>query len=203
MPDFGIMGPLTTERLLIRPFVPSDLDAVHRLLDVDLDWAGDLEEREDWLRFTIRLAAAWANPPCGYRAITLKEDGTVVGKCGFTCAILSAAERSLFGKLKDPVEDPHGRLVLGVGYGLPKRWRRCGYATEAVRALIAHGFGALDIDALWARTTRDNQASVNLMHRVGMLTGVNPDPRGWPGVVGVLRNPGLTGDAADPPAAGR
>ena len=33
------MKALETERLTIRPFTPDDLDAAHRLLDLDLQWA--------------------------------------------------------------------------------------------------------------------------------------------------------------------
>ena len=52
---------LTTSRLLIRPFTLDDLPAVHQMLDLD-PARGDpgsygalsLEQRADWLRWTIQ-----------------------------------------------------------------------------------------------------------------------------------------------------
>ncbi|MEO8973144.1 MAG: GNAT family N-acetyltransferase, partial [Ktedonobacteraceae bacterium] len=51
---------LETERLVIRPFIMDDLDAIHQLLDIDLmtadfgtEGATTRHEREQWLRWTI------------------------------------------------------------------------------------------------------------------------------------------------------
>ena len=51
-------------------------------------------------------------------------------------------------------------------------WRR-GYATEAVRAALAHGFGPLGLAEIVAFTVPDNLASRRVMERIGM----GHDPR--------------------------
>ena len=75
------MPVLETARLQIRPFVLEDLQAVHRLLDVDAGSVSpvqpaSLREREAWLRWTVlnytQLAALY-QPPYGDRAVVLKE----------------------------------------------------------------------------------------------------------------------------------
>jgi RimJ/RimL family protein N-acetyltransferase len=52
--------PLETDRLVIRPFVMDDLDAIHCILDVELaeaetgtEGATTREERQSWLQWTI------------------------------------------------------------------------------------------------------------------------------------------------------
>ena len=190
MAEFPPLERLETARLVIRPFAIEDLDAAHRLLDQELGWGGSRAEREDWVRFCARLAANWTNPPQGYRAIALRETGELIGKCGFFCYVVTPEERTLFGRLEDDRPGGFNSVVLGVGYGLSRGQRGRGYATEAVRGLIDHAFRALRVDALWARTTEDNARSRALMERVGMVTGANPDPAAWPGVVGRIRNPG-------------
>jgi RimJ/RimL family protein N-acetyltransferase len=188
MQNLGPMPVLTTERLVIRPFAMDDLEVAHRLLDVDLDWSGTREEREAWLRFSIRMSEKWNNPPAGYRAIALADGGEVIGKCGYSVFLLSADERSLFGRSSRDAWRGSS-LAFGLGYGLFRRFRGQGFAVEAVRALIAHAFEVLEVDALWARTMAGNHDSRRLMERVGMTTGSNPDAAAWPGIVGVLRNP--------------
>jgi RimJ/RimL family protein N-acetyltransferase len=136
------------------------------------------------------MAENWKNPPQGYRAIALKDTGQVIGKCGFFRYVLTPEERSLFGKLEDDRPGPFNSVVMGLGYGLSRGQRGRGYATEAVRAPIAYAFRELWVDAIWARTTHDNHRSRALMERVGMITGVNPDPASWPGVLGLVRNSG-------------
>ena len=70
------MDTLETARLWVRPFTEEDLDAAHRLLDVDLRWSGPdftRERRRERLAFSIALAQ-WDDTGrlYGYRAITRK-----------------------------------------------------------------------------------------------------------------------------------
>jgi hypothetical protein len=69
------MMQLETNRLLIRPFVMADLEAVHQVLDHDLLWAGPgitVEQRRERLQREINLAQ-WAdtNNLFGYRHLWL------------------------------------------------------------------------------------------------------------------------------------
>jgi ribosomal-protein-alanine N-acetyltransferase len=197
MPSYPRMSILETERLRIRPFVPGDLDRVHQLLDVELDWSGTIEERSEWLAFVIRQAEKLPNPPQGYRAIERRSDGRLIGKCGFFAYVLNPAELRLYAEPSTPAgaEAQVSRLVLGLGYGLERAARGSGFASEAIRRLIRFAFEDLEIDSVWARTMRSNAHSLALMQRVGMRTGLNPDPDpdAWPGALGMIRNPALAG----------
>lgn len=48
-----------------------------------------------------------------------------------------------------------------------------GYATEAAKACVAHGFSGLGFDELVSFTTKDNRKSIAVMERIGMSR--NPD----------------------------
>src|SRR5262245_32113591 len=86
------MPVLETARLTIRPFVIEDLAAIHRILDVELAEAdfgsegpGTLQQREEWLRWSIlnyeQLARLY-QPPYGDRAVVLRSTGELIGSCG-------------------------------------------------------------------------------------------------------------------------
>jgi RimJ/RimL family protein N-acetyltransferase len=181
---------LETARLLIRPFTPDDLDAAHVLLDEELAWSGrgyTREQRRERLAFYTELAR-WSDTGSlyGYRAVTPKESGALIGICGFVPVLWKARQRALLS----PDDGAAAGVELEVGYALGSAYRGRGYATEAVGALIDHAFRALGVGRLVAGTGRDNARSIALLERLGMRTFENPDP-GWPGVIGVLVNPHL------------
>src|SRR5689334_11566833 len=87
------MPALETERLLIRPFTIDDLDAIHRLLDIELgqadfgsEGAKARDERERWLQWTLlgyeELAKLY-QPPYGDRAVALGPAGPLIGAIGY------------------------------------------------------------------------------------------------------------------------
>jgi RimJ/RimL family protein N-acetyltransferase len=179
---------LETARLWIRPFTIEDLEAAHRLLDVELQWSGTgftLDQRRERLGFYIALAR-WEDTGrlYGYRAITLKPTGDLIGICGFIPCLWDARHRALLS----PGDGTASALELDVGYALGSAHRGRGYATEALGALIDHAFGELGVRRLVAGTGRDNAGSVALLKRVGMRTVPSPYD-GWPEVIGVLENP--------------
>jgi RimJ/RimL family protein N-acetyltransferase len=179
---------LETARLLIRPFAPNDLDAVHHLLDVEIAWSGPgftRAQRRERLAFYAELAR-WEDTGrlYGYRAVTLKDVGELVGIVGFLPVPWDARRRALLS----PTDGAAAGIELEVGYALAPAHRGRGYATEALEALIAHAFGVLGVGRIVAGTGRDNAPSIALLERVGMRTF--PNPYGdWPQVIGVLENP--------------
>ena len=97
------MMQLETNRLLIRPFVIADLEAVHQLLDHDLLWAGPgitIEQRRERVQREISLAQ-WADTGnlFGYRAVVLKAIQMPIGICGFLPVLRSPEEQRLFWPL--------------------------------------------------------------------------------------------------------
>ena len=196
------MDILETVRLRIRPFTMDDLTGAHRLLDLDIQWAGpsfSLEQRRQRLQRDMSLAS-WADTGrvYGYRAVVLKETNEIIGICGFLPILWSARTQALFWPQlfgERAVNDTHryASLELEVGYALSSRHRRRGYATEAVTALLTYAFHELQVRRIFASTNRSNVGSIGLMRRIGMRIAINPEQPevewpGAPGVVGVIEN---------------
>src|SRR5260370_854023 len=81
------MPPLETQRLRVREFSPTlqDLEAIHRLLDVQLESRLPLAARRRWLEWTVlgyEQLAELRQPPYGDRAIASRETGELLGACG-------------------------------------------------------------------------------------------------------------------------
>lgn len=84
------MPVLETDRLLIRPLVMEDEQAIHRIFEVAAETDAERRaKRERWLRTWLqwgtlnhRVLASLDQPPYGERAVTLKSTGEVAGLCG-------------------------------------------------------------------------------------------------------------------------
>ena len=185
---------LGTPRLRIRPFALDDLDAVHRLLDleVDLEDALTLAERRQWLQWTVlgyRQLARLHQPPYGDRAIVLRQTGQLIGACGYV-PLLNA-----FGRIPsllhgDGAQEGLTSPEIGLYWALSPARRGKGYATEAAKGLIDHAFTHLHFARIVATTTHDNDGSLGVMRRIGMRVERNPhaDPP-WFQAVGVIDRP--------------
>lgn len=99
---------------------------------------------EEWIR---THEEAWNRRERATFAITSEPDG-LIGAIGLDLAL------------------SHGRAELGYWVGRPF-WNR-GYATEAVRAVIAFGFETLGLNRIWARHLTRNPASGRVMVKAGM-----------------------------------
>ena len=82
-------------------------------------------------------------------AIVLRENGHMIGTCGFTCFDFSA----------DSAE---------IGYVLSPDYRGQGLAIEAAREVLRFGFENLSLHRISARYIQGNDASRRLMDRLGM-----------------------------------
>lgn len=193
------MPKLETARLLIRPFVMEDLEAAHRLLDMELaeaevhaDKMTSLAERAEWLEWVARNPVQLARlnqPPYGDRAIVLKSDGLLVGACGFVPCLGPFEQLAGFG-CGDLKENPgHYSPEFGLFYAISPACQRQGYASEAAQALVDFAFQRLRLKRIVATTDYDNVASMGVMRKLGMSLEKNPRPDPpWLQVVGVLEN---------------
>jgi RimJ/RimL family protein N-acetyltransferase len=150
-PDY----PVATERLLIRPYIRDDYEALHAI-----------HSREDVARYLYWpprtpdasrgvLARAMNNTSIGREndllilAVALAETGEVIGQANLVwCS--EEHRRAELGYLVHP--DHQGR----------------GYAQEIARALLRLGFEGLDAHRVIGRCDGRNAASANVMARVGM-----------------------------------
>jgi RimJ/RimL family protein N-acetyltransferase len=83
-------------------------------------------------------------------AITAADDGRLLGVAG----------------LHGLVGDGARQAELGIFIGDPAEWGK-GFATDAVRLLAAHGFGALRLNRIWLHVHADNAAGIRAYERVG------------------------------------
>jgi RimJ/RimL family protein N-acetyltransferase len=91
---------------------------------------------------------------CGFAVVERKSDGAVIGDGGIR-----------------PVPDNlpfSGAGSFEIGWQLDPRYFGMGFATEAARGWLAHGFGALGLGEVIAYTAAINRPSERVMRRIGM-----------------------------------
>lgn len=145
---------LRTPRLVLRPFEASDAADVQRL-------AGDPAIADTTLNiphpYEDGMAEAWiATQDREYAAgrllnfaITLRDDGVLIGSIGLTMD-----------------REVPGSAELGYWVGVP--WWNRGYCTEAARAVLEYGFRALELERIHAHYLLRNPASGRVMRKAGM-----------------------------------
>jgi [ribosomal protein S5]-alanine N-acetyltransferase len=193
------MPVLTTERLMIRPFIMADLTDVYQLLDVDLDAATlgtdkveSLAERAEWLQWAIMNPTQLAKlhqPPYGDRAIVLRSNAKLIGACGYV-PCLNFFEQ-VPGLASEIVASgmSHNTTEFGLFYAISPAYQRQGFASEAAQALVDYAFRHLQVKRIIAETDYDNAGSVGVMRKLGMQIEKNvfAEPP-WLQIVGVLEN---------------
>nr|WP_145492718.1 MULTISPECIES: GNAT family protein [Streptomyces] len=144
--------PLTTERLVLRPFTPDDLDAYQRLPEVARYLYRPPLTREQCERSLARRAAgtAWA------------EDGD-----DLVVAVCRAGDGVLVGEIVLKLASARARQAE-IGWALDPAHSGRGYAAEAARAVAALAFGELAVHRLFARLDVLNTGSVRVCERLGM-----------------------------------
>jgi RimJ/RimL family protein N-acetyltransferase len=147
----GVIEPLDTERLHLRPFTEDDAEAWYAIWgDPEVIWWRPQEDFASATTGLIRLVKRHADWPdgIGWLAIVEPETGDVVGD-----VILQPAP------FVDGIE---------VGWHLRRHvWGR-GYATEAAEALIARAFRNRVVDRIWAIVAIENTRSLAVAARLGM-----------------------------------
>jgi RimJ/RimL family protein N-acetyltransferase len=144
---------LTTDRLVLRPFVLTDAPDVQRLCNVrDIALNTLLIPHpypdgmaEQWIE---SQSENFAKGEVVTFAITLADGGELVGAIGMRIQLES------------------GRAEMGYWIGVPY-WGR-GFATEAARAIIEYGFGRLALNRIHAEHFTRNAASGRVLQKIGM-----------------------------------
>ena len=150
-PDY----PIATERLLLRPFAPDDLDglvAIHADPDVVRYLYWDVRDRDE-LRVVLEDKAA--------RSLLAKEGdalnlAAVVAETGELAGDVTLFWRSAEHRARE------------VGYIFNPAFGGRGYATEAARAMLRLGFEGLGLHRITGRLDGRNAASARVLERLGM-----------------------------------
>ncbi len=146
---------IKTDRLILRPFEKSDVEAVlsyYSLPDVQryLEWKarddGEAKAAFDVMRKQTRLTRP--GDVLSF-AVVRKADGMVIGHVSLKWTDATAGQGEI-------------RFALGPAF------RRKGYGSEAVRAAIDYGFDHHKFHRVFARTAGKNEASANLLKRLGL-----------------------------------
>lgn len=144
--------PFETERLIIRYVTSSDVYDMYEYSALEevcryLLWSphiniaateGYIESLEK--RYLKGLYADWA--------VELKKNNKMIGTCGF--ANIDSSNK-----------------VCEIGYVLSPDYRKNGYMTEAVKAVLKVCFEQLGMNKAKLRIIRENESSIKLAERVG------------------------------------
>jgi ribosomal-protein-alanine N-acetyltransferase len=149
---FQTFPQLETDRLILRRMQVADAEAIFRILSDDevtrhyddatfTDPSQASEQIEAWeIGYTQQRCIRWG--------ITFKEDGVVIGSCGF------------YG-----IHPWH--LRGSIGYELARPFWRQGIMSEALTAILALGFGEMGLNRIDAVVLPDNLASIRLLEKLG------------------------------------
>jgi RimJ/RimL family protein N-acetyltransferase len=137
------MATILTERLRLRPFRKSDAADFTRLAG---DWAVASMTSDIPHPLSQAQAMAWLRPGRGEVRFAIELDGRLIGGVGFYRRRSGAAE---------------------LGFWLGRPWWGRGYATEATRAVVRHGFQACRLPGFTSSHFADNRASAGVLGKLG------------------------------------
>jgi len=145
---------LTTERLDLRPLVSSDAPSLFAIYS-----------DEAVMRY-------WSSPPWGELQVavdTIEKDRRAAadGVC-FRLGIFRRSDNVLLGTCTLFHIDEQCRRAE-IGYGLASSAWGHGYATEAISAVLAYGFGEMNLNRVEADIDPLNEASARALERQGFI----------------------------------
>lgn len=146
---------IETHRLVLRQLTLQDVDAMLPVL-------GDAEamiyyphpfSREEVEQFINKQINRYVETGHGLWAMILKSTGELIGDCGLA------------------LQDVENRQQIEVGYHLHRNHWHNGYATEAARACLRHGFYQLHAKQVICMIRPENRPSRRVAERNGMKPG--------------------------------
>jgi RimJ/RimL family protein N-acetyltransferase len=143
--------PIFTERLVLRPYEPDDLEQLHAVLYSDVSAMRLLGGPRDRAGTRFALERSMTQQEVtgfSFWPVIERESGLLVGEAG------------LF-----PLSPDGPDVALGYAFGTP--WWGRGYATEASRGVIDEAFGTLGMNHLVAITREANVGSRHVLEKLG------------------------------------
>jgi RimJ/RimL family protein N-acetyltransferase len=154
---------LTTERLRLRPCAPSDGDRLYGLWNEVLVrhyfWDDAYIPRQRVEQAIAASTASFARAGFGQWLVTTQRPRRFVGSVG-----LLTVEHPFFDH-DILAATPHAIELI---FSMLPAYRGCGYATEAVRAVLTYGCGSLGIPRIVAFADARNTASLRVLAKAGM-----------------------------------
>lgn len=144
---------IETDRLILRPFEASDLDA-YAAMNADpkvMRFYPFTYTREQSEASLEKCQASWQAHGYGFSAVTDKQ-GVFLGMCGLS-----------YFEAASPFSP---KVEIGWRF-LPSAWGN-GYATESALGWLAFGFEQKGLDQIVSFTAVPNEPSARVMQRIGM-----------------------------------
>jgi RimJ/RimL family protein N-acetyltransferase len=146
--------PFTSARLLLRELSRDDAEAIHSYTSDPevvryVDFGPESEAQTiEFIRDVMDMR--WDEPRLFFSlAVVLHANGQLIGHCDL--------------HIRD---ERHGEAEIG--YCLHRKSWGQGYATEAVKSLLAFGFRQLKLHRIMAMCDAENHASLRVMAKAGM-----------------------------------
>jgi RimJ/RimL family protein N-acetyltransferase len=151
----ALVHPLRTERLTLRPATADDADTTwtYRRLESVGQWLTETPTDQEVYRVTF------ADPGRLASTVVVELDGDPIGDL-----MLRIEDAWSQAEVADQARGRQAEL----GWALDPTHTGAGYATEAVRGLLAHSFTTLGVRRVVATCFLANRTSWRLMERVGM-----------------------------------
>ena len=149
---------IETERLVLLPPAPDDLSwiAEHMNTPAVMRNLGGVRSPEQVANGLADDLEAFSGGGHRRWTVWLRDDNCRIGRCGLFRIKSDAAPVGLRGQNE-------------IGWTLAEAFWGRGYASEAARAVLAFGFGSLDLSVIVAQTSESNRASTRLMERLGFV----------------------------------
>lgn len=143
------MATLETERLVLRMFRESDLDAYAEMCaDAEvMRHLGNVMSRAEAWRHMAMVIGHWKLRGFGLWAVEEKSSGVMIGRIGCW--------------------QPEGWPGPEIGWTLRRHWWGRGFATEGARAALACAFGELGWPHAISLIRPDNKASIRVAEKLG------------------------------------
>ncbi len=157
---------LSTQRLVLRQWRDTDR-APFASLNADpavMEHFVAPLTREESDAFVTRIEAGFADHPFGLWAVEVRATGGFIGYVG----------------LEVPRFEASFMPVVEVGWRLARSAWGNGYATEAAREAVRHGFETVGLEEIVSFTALTNTRSQRVMERLGMVRDSEFDHPGVP-----------------------
>lgn len=147
--------PITSERLLFRPYNDNDFEFLMSLLSdpevvkfIGNGKTKDINSGKDFLNWIYSTYEFGED--MGLLVLVNKEDRTLVGHAGLVPQTIEGNEE------------------IEIGYWISRKYWGKGYATESAKTLLEYGNKLLDRQRFIALIQPDNVASIKVAKKIGM-----------------------------------
>ncbi len=152
---------LETDRLILRTFEMTDLDAMTKINQDPkvMEFFPGLQDKEQTKSFIERVQKHYNEYGYSIFAVEIKETNIFIGFVGLL--------RIAFNEHFTPATE--------IGWRLSSTYWGRGYATEAACAVLHYAFNVLNLEQIVAHTVVNNIKSRRVMEKLGMTRNIDDD----------------------------